>query len=117
AQPIYQYRFSYVAASMRAEWANGAPHATEIPYVFDTVKARYGTDLTPDDAATARAANLYWSAFAKTGDPNTTGLPRWPKYDANADVILNFTPSGPAAVADPWKTRLDLTQTFVTAHQ
>ena len=39
-QPAYQYRFSYVAVSMRKQW-DGAPHATEIPFVFDTVKARY----------------------------------------------------------------------------
>ena len=36
-QPAYHYRFSYVAESMRKQWP-GAPHATEIPYVFDTVR-------------------------------------------------------------------------------
>ena len=40
-QPAFHYRFSYVAESMRKQWP-GAPHATEIPYVFDTVEARYG---------------------------------------------------------------------------
>jgi para-nitrobenzyl esterase len=114
-QPAWQYRFSYVATSLRDKWITGAPHATEIPYVFDTVKARYGADLTADDAATAHAANMYWVSFVKTGDPNTSGLPNWPKYGAGTDIILDFTPAGPAAVADPWKTRLDLTQTLATA--
>src|SRR5262249_25607095 len=45
----YEYRFSYVADSMKGEWKTGAPHATEIPYVFDTVKAKYGKDLTAKD--------------------------------------------------------------------
>ena len=55
--PSYEYRFSYVAASMRTQWP-GAPHATEIPYVFDTVAAKYGKDLTPADEATAKAATV-----------------------------------------------------------
>jgi para-nitrobenzyl esterase len=44
-QPVYEYRFSYVAESLR-KTTPGAPHATEIPFAFDTVAARYGKDLT-----------------------------------------------------------------------
>ena len=106
--PSYEYRFSYVAASMRKQWP-GAPHATEIPYVFDTVAAKYGKDLTPADEATARAANAYWANFVKTGDPNGPGLPHWPRYDASTDGIMDFTPAGPRGGPDPWKARLDVT--------
>jgi para-nitrobenzyl esterase len=112
-QPSYEYRFSYVATSMRSQWP-GAPHATEIPYVFDTVKARYESALTPADEATARAANTYWSNFARTGDPNSSGLPNWPAYSPASDTLLDFTPNGPAALPDPWKERLDLTEILVT---
>jgi para-nitrobenzyl esterase len=108
-KPVYEFRFSYVAESMRKEW-KGAPHATEIPYVFDTVAARYGKDLTPADKATAEAANAYWVNFAKTGNPNGKGLPAWPAYTAAKDELLEFTPQGPKAVADAWKERLDLTE-------
>ncbi|MDB5727902.1 MAG: liver carboxylesterase 1-like, partial [Noviherbaspirillum sp.] len=31
-----------------------------------------------------------WVAFAANGDPNGTGLPRWPAYDAAADDYLEF---------------------------
>jgi para-nitrobenzyl esterase len=112
-QPAFEYRFSYVAESMRKEW-KGAPHATEIPFVFDTVKTRYGKDLTASDESTARAANAYWVAFAKTGDPAPAGLPKWPKYDPKADLLLNFAETGPMVEADPWKTRLDLVEKSVT---
>jgi len=54
------------------------------------------------------AANKYWVAFAKTGDPDSAGGPKWPKYTAGQDMILDFTESGPVAEADPWKDRLDL---------
>jgi len=108
-QPAYEYRFSYVAESMRKEW-QGAPHATEIPFVFDTVKARYEEKLTAQDEAIAQAANAYWVAFAKTGDPNGKGRARWPEYKPGKDILLNFTDKGPVAEPDAWKARLDLTQ-------
>jgi para-nitrobenzyl esterase len=106
-RPVYAYRFSYVADAMRKEWP-GAPHATEIPYVFDTVKAKYGEALTPADAQMAAVTSAYWTAFAKTGDPNGQGRPTWPAYDLAGDQILDFANDGAKAMADPWKARLDL---------
>ena len=113
-QPAYQYRFSYVAVSMRKEW-DGAPHATEIPYVFDTVKARYESALDPADEAIAGTTNSYWAAFAKTGDPNGAGRPHWSPYTRQADIILDFSNTGAVATPDPWKARLDLTEKLATA--
>ncbi len=112
-QPAYEYRFSYVAESMRKQW-RGAPHATEIPFVFDTVAARYGKDLADPDRATAQAANAYWANFAKTGNPNGKGLPEWPAYSPKTDVLMDFSATGPAARPDPWKTRLDLVERLAT---
>jgi para-nitrobenzyl esterase len=108
-QPVYEYRFSYVAQSLRAT-TPGAPHATEIPFVFDTVAARYGKELTAADAAAARAMHAYWVAFAKQGKPEPAGEPAWPAYHAATDQLMNFTEQGPVAEADPWKARLDLAQ-------
>jgi para-nitrobenzyl esterase len=112
-QPAFEYRFSYVAESMRKQW-KGAPHATEIPFVFDTVEARYGKDLAPADKAAAEAANAYWVNFAKTGNPSGAGLPEWPAYKADTDLLLDFTEKGPVAGADPWKERLDVVAAMVT---
>ena len=111
-QPVYEYRFSYVAESMRKQW-KGAPHATEIPFVFDTVAARYEKALAKDDEATAQAANAYWVNFGKTGNPNGTGLAKWPAYKAATDQLMDFTEKGPVAGPDPWKTRLDLVEAMV----
>jgi para-nitrobenzyl esterase len=107
--PAYEYRFSYVAESMRKQW-KGAPHATEIPFVFDTVAARYTKDLAPADEATAKAALAYWVAFAKTGNPDGEGRPHWPSYVAGDDQLMDFTNAGPMAERDAWKARLDLTE-------
>ncbi len=108
-QPVYEFRFSYVAESMRTLWP-GAMHASDIPFAFNTVAARYGQDLTERDAAAARAMSAYWIAFTKTGKPEVPGQPAWPAYDAKSDRIMDFTDSGPVPGPDPWKHRLDLAE-------
>jgi para-nitrobenzyl esterase len=113
-QPTYAYRFSYVASSIRKN-VRGALHATEIPFVFETVRAKYGDATTAEDEALAGAANAYWVAFARTGDPNGDGRPKWPAYSETEDLILDFAITGPAAKADPWKARLDLIERFAGA--
>ena len=80
--------------SLRAK-EKGALHATEIPFVFSTVKAKYEAATTPDDIAIAAAVTDYWAAFAKTGNPNGAGRPKWPIYTAATDEIMDFTTAGP----------------------
>jgi para-nitrobenzyl esterase len=107
-QPVFLYRFTYVAESIRREW-QAAPHATEIPFAFDTVAAKYGSALTPADAVAAEAANAYFANFALAGDPNGENLPAWRPFDHDAGNILDFTLNrGPVAGPDPWAVRLDV---------
>jgi para-nitrobenzyl esterase len=101
-----------VAESQRKDWW-GAPHATEIPFVFDTVDTRYGTALTPADAAAAKAAHAYWIAFAAKGAPVAAGQPDWPRFDTKGDRILDFANDGVKVGADPLKARLDLVQASI----
>jgi len=79
-------------------WPNPCA-STEIPYVFDTVAARYTKNLSPAD-----------EAIAKTGNPDGEGRPHWPPYSAQDDQLMNFTNAGPVAERDAWKPRLDLTE-------
>jgi para-nitrobenzyl esterase len=115
-QPTYYFRFSYVAESMRKQ-VPGAPHATDIPFAFDTVAARYGKDLTAQDAALAKAMNEYWVTFARTGKPVAKGHPDWPAYTAKSDPMLDFTNAGPVAGPDPWRERMDLAASVSDARE
>jgi para-nitrobenzyl esterase len=112
-EPAYEYRFSYVAASMRKKFP-GAFHSSEIPYAFDTIResmwANFGKGITAQDLRTARDMNAYWVNFAKTGDPNGSGLPHWPRITPDGNQLLNFTAQGPKAETDPWKAQLNLVE-------
>jgi para-nitrobenzyl esterase len=113
-QPTFSYRFSYVASSLRAS-QKGALHATEIPFVFDTVRAKYEGATTPEDEAMGEAMNAYWAAFAKSGDPNGEARAKWPAYTADQDTVMDFAVGGPAAAPDPWRARLDFVERLADA--
>jgi len=65
--PVWQYFFDYVPDWRRPDQPNGAPHAAEIPYVFDTVTADRtgGSRMTDKDKAVAKRIHSCWVAFAK----------------------------------------------------
>jgi len=104
-QPTYLYRFDVVPAGRRAT-AQGARHASEMPYVFGTLPTA-GTTTDAADAKASETVRAYWTNFAKTGDPNGPGLPPWPRYDAG-DQALTIGVGGPKAGPHPNPKRLDL---------
>jgi para-nitrobenzyl esterase len=109
-QRAWVYRFGYVVESMRETWKTGTPHAKEIPFVFDTLPARYGSAVTAHDASVAKTTHTYWVNFGKSGNPNGPGLAQWPAYSAATDELMIFQANGVAAgQKDPWKMQLDLT--------
>lgn len=68
----------------------GSVHSAELPYLFPgfSNNRRYDTPaLTPASEALAREMITRWSAFARHGDPDVAGLPEWPRFATDADVM------------------------------
>jgi para-nitrobenzyl esterase len=86
----YEYQFDRAAPGREAA---GAPHGAEVSYVFGNLGANYAAL----DREISAAMQQYWTNFAKTGDPNGAGLPKWPRYDAAARGYIEFTDNGPEA--------------------
>jgi para-nitrobenzyl esterase len=84
--PVYGYLFSYTSP-----YTPIASHVTEIPFVFGTLTPQQviGSTTPPAEAdrAMARTMMSYWANFATRGDPNEPGLPPWPAYDGEEDVV------------------------------
>jgi para-nitrobenzyl esterase len=100
-QPAFLYRFGYVVESQR-EKMPGATHASEIPYAFRTLDARYPGSVTPADQAVSKAFHDHFIAFA------TSGTPGYPAYRLSDDKLMHYGLDGPAFIADPLRQRLDL---------
>lgn len=108
--PVWLYRFGYVAESLRLK-VKGADHATELPYLFNTLDDRYGKDVTDKDREMTRIFHSYLANFAKSGNPNGEGLPNWTQYDPTKSNLMMFaSDNAPVMEIDPWKERLDLVE-------
>ena len=78
--PAYLYRFDWPTPVDGGKWRS--PHTLEVPYVFDNVRepALAGVVGPNPDVALARRMSAAWAAFARTGDPNHAGMPKWTPY-------------------------------------
>ena len=99
--PVFQYFFDYVPEVRRADNPNGAPHAAEIPFVFDTLNLdrRIAGKATAEDQQVANLIHACWVAFAKQAlEVRSIACPEfdWPaRTEANGQAVAIFssTPS------------------------
>ena len=94
AAPTWAYQLDWYARGGEAEKLR-AFHTLDIPLVFDNLDPPESRTGTSDDARTMAAAMRdALLAFARHGDPNNAGLPRWEPYDlARRQTMVFDAPS------------------------
>jgi para-nitrobenzyl esterase len=89
AAPAYMYLFSWQTPLL-----DGRPrafHCSEIPFVFyNTDVSVFATGGGAEARALAAKVSDAWINFARKGDPNHSGLPKWPAYNAEQGPVMIF---------------------------
>lgn len=93
-----QTTFVYYAA-FAPPGTDYAYHCADYIYAMNNLDAAPQGGWTDRDRMIARIMSDYWMNFARTGDPNGQGLPRWPVYDPAKPQVLN---EGDIIEAMPW---------------
>ncbi|MET0332944.1 MAG: carboxylesterase family protein [Rhizobacter sp.] len=106
-RPVYAYEFRDRTAPStlphRAGFDLGAPHTSELQYIFTLP----GTaSLTTAQQSLSETMIKYWANFAKNGDPNGTGVPTWAAYTQGNDSYqgLDIGTNGVAPLAVNFST-------------
>lgn len=73
-----------------ARYGYGSPHAQDVAYVFEHLDAS-NPQTTKNDLEISGAMAVYWTNFAKYGDPNGNGLPEWPAFSDKNPVVMYFS--------------------------
>jgi para-nitrobenzyl esterase len=103
------YRFTYVAEVEDQHVKEyGAAHAAELPFLFQTLEAKYCKNatncrVTAKDRQMSQKFSSYFANFAKSrvADPNAGILPQWSKFDPANFQLMNFIDPDPAMGPEP----------------
>ena len=84
--PVYYYQFTWESPVL--DGALGSTHCIEIPFVFDNVLLHRTFTGGEDDAIElGHRVSRLWTSFAKTGKPESEGIPTWEPYPKT--LIIN----------------------------
>jgi para-nitrobenzyl esterase len=84
----------------------GAYHGADNIYTFDNLRAK-DWPWKELDWKLGYLVSSIWAQFAKTGNPNGPGLPEWPLYKPDTQLLLNIG-DAPHAEPGPYKAQLSV---------
>ena len=102
--PTFRYRFSYVPEAQRQGRDGG--RGGELQFIFGAEGVPGAGMFSHRDREISNSMRAYWTNFAKTGDPNGPGLPRW-ETSSKLEQLLLISNAGISGSNDPWSERLD----------
>jgi len=89
AAPAYAYIYAWRTPVL--DNRPGTFHAAEISFAFDNagICDHYSAG-DPEAFALSKQMSTAWVSFARSGDPNHSGLPHWPAYSADGRAAMYF---------------------------
>jgi para-nitrobenzyl esterase len=109
-QPVYHYNFDFQPPLLRM--IGGSPHGLEVAYALGTLRKivpfPFVLLMHPHNFEVSRLFMIYWTNFAKTGNPNGGGALAWPRFAEGKEETLVFGNDGLSIERDYLKERLDL---------
>lgn len=105
--PVYRYRFDQAPPppAGSADAGRGAYHSAEIEFVFGALASK-NLPWRPEDHKVSELMTSYWSNFAKRGDPNGPGLPKWPAFGGANGEVMQFL-NGAQTMPEPHRARYE----------
>ena len=85
--------FKYLFTRRRPGQHDGPHHGEEVSHAFGNYASAApgeSVDFDAQDEAVSQVMRKAWVAFAATGDPNTTGVPKWAPYRTPQDNHLEL---------------------------
>ncbi|MBD0851816.1 carboxylesterase/lipase family protein [Maribacter arenosus] len=90
--PVYMYLFTWQSPVFDGKYKS--LHCMELPFVFDNIeRAKNMTGGGQEAHKLADKVSQAWINFAKTGNPNHSGLPNWPAYTTSGTDTMHFDTS------------------------
>jgi len=71
------------------QYGFGSPHGQEVGYVFMNLDPS-NPQTTKSDLEISEAMGTYWTNFAKFGNPNGAGVPKWPTFSDATPQVMYF---------------------------
>ncbi|MCR5820773.1 MAG: carboxylesterase family protein [Bacteroidaceae bacterium] len=87
--PVYVYLSAYQTPTLDGH--NHACHNSDIPFFFNNVlKSAQMTGATKEGIALGEKMSSALINFARTGNPNAKGLPKWPVFTPETEATMRF---------------------------
>ena len=87
--PAYSYIYSWRTPML--DDRPGTFHAAELAFVFDNAKiCDHYSAGDPDALVLSNQMSTAWATFARTGNPNHSGMPYWPAYTSSTRATMSF---------------------------